>query len=122
MEKKRYVVKCMFQMTYYEPGGNPLSRVSWAERIFYLLASDPDHSYRLAEELALTYECDYTNPEGLLVCCRLYEISDSAELSADRIKNGTELYSNFFDASLEEMEAILRCQFGEKGAPPDTVS
>lgn len=122
MEKKRYIVKCMFQMTYYEPGGNPLPRVSWAERIFYLLANGLDHSYRLAEELALTYECDFTNHEGQLVCCRLYEISDSAELSSDRIKNGTELYTNFFDASPEEMEAILRCQFGEKGAPPDTVS
>ena len=121
MEKKRFVVKCMFQMTYYLPGGNPIPRMSWAERMFYLLADNLDQSYRLAEELALTYECDYTNPDGLLVCCRLHEISDSMELCTDRIKNGTELYTNFFDASPEELEAILRCQYGEKGAPPDTV-
>lgn len=121
MEKKRYVVKCMFQMTYYEMGGNQLPRVSWAERMFYILANDLDDSYRRAEEHALEYECDYANGDEL-VCCRLHEISDSMELTADRIKNGTELYTNFFDAAPDEMEAILRCMFGERGVAPDTVS
>ncbi len=122
MELKRYTVKCMFQMTYFEMGGKQLPHVSWAERIFYLRAKDLDHSYHLAEELALEYECDYTNAEQQLVCCRLYEISDSCEILCDRLQSGTELYTNFFEASQEEMESILRCQFGEKGPARDTVS
>jgi hypothetical protein len=121
MAKKRFVVKCLFQMTYYEMGGNPLSKVSWAERMFYILADNTDQSYRLAEELALEYECDYAQGD-VLVCCRLYEISDSMELTTDRIKNGTELYTNFFEATTEEMEAILRLQYGEKGPAADAVS
>ena len=121
MAKKRFVVKCLFQMTYYAMGGNPLPKVSWAERMFYILADNTDHSYRLAEELALEYECDYTHGD-CLICCRLYEISDSMELAAEHIKNGTELYTNFFEASTEEMEAILRCQYGEKGPPADSVN
>ena len=121
MQKKRFVVKCLYQMTYYEMGGNPLPHVSWAERMFYVLAENVDLSYRTAEELALEYECDYTQGD-VLVCCRLYEISDSMELTASTIKNGTELYTNFFEATTEEMEAILRLQYGEKGPVADTVS
>lgn len=122
MELKRYSVKCMFQTTYYAMGGRQLPRVSWVERMFYIRAADPEDSYRRAEELALEYECDYTNEEHQLVCCRLYEISDSCEILCDRMQSGTELYTNFFDASEEEVEALLRCQFGEKGAPTDSVS
>ena len=121
MQKKKFVVKCLYQMTYYEMGGNPSPRVSWAERMFYILAEDVDRSYRLAEELALEFECDYAQGD-ILVCCRLYEISDSMELTTDRIKNGTELYTNFFEATTEEMEAILRLQYGEKGPAADAVS
>lgn len=122
MEAKRYAVKCIFQMAYYEPGGNRLPRDSWVERIFYLRAKDLEQSYRLAEELALAYECDYTNEQQQLVCCRLYEISDSCEILCERLQNGTELYTNFFDASREEVEAMLHCQFGEKGSAIDPVS
>lgn len=114
MELKRFAVKCIFQLTYYEMGGNQLPRMSWAERILFIKAQDVEDSYRIAEDVSLEYECEYANPDGDYVCCRLYEISDSYELPWDRLKSGAELYSNYFDASTEEVEDLLRKQYGEK--------
>ncbi len=114
MELKRFIVKCMFQVSYYRPGGIRLDRSSWVERVFYLRAADTEASYRKAEELSYEYECDFTDRDGVYVCCRLYEITDSYELTEERLQDKTELYHNFFDASAEEVEWILRRQYGEK--------
>lgn len=122
MEQKQYVVKCLFRMTFYRMGGRQLERNSWAERIFLIRARDEEESYRLAEDLALEYECDYINSEHQLVSCRLYEISDSCELPTKQIGNGTELYTNFFDAPVEAVEAMLHLQYGERNVPEGTVS
>ncbi|MBQ0092252.1 MAG: DUF4288 domain-containing protein [Clostridiales bacterium] len=122
MDLKRFAVKCMFQLTYYEPGGAMLPRSSWAERILFIKAKDVEESYQIAEEISYEYECEYTNPEGLYVCCRLYELSDSCELSWDKLKTGGELYTNYFDATVEEVEEMLHKQYGDKAAPPDAVN
>lgn len=122
MELKRYAVKCLFQLTYYEPGGERLPRCSWAERVLFIKAKDAEDSYRIAEEISYEYECEYTNPEGLYVLCRLYEISDSCELYWDKLKNGGELYSNYFDAPVGDVEQMLHMQYGEKAPPADQAN
>ena len=122
MELKRFAVKCIFKLTYYEMGGKPLPKCSWAERILFIKAKDVDDSYRVADEISLEYECDYAGEHGEYVSCRLYEISDSCELFWDKLQSGGELYSNYFEASPEEVEEILHTQYGEKGPPVDPVN
>ncbi|MDE5715598.1 MAG: DUF4288 domain-containing protein [Anaeroplasmataceae bacterium] len=111
--KNMYAIKCLYQINVYnENEDKPVNSIpGWEERIIIIKAYSMDDADSKSEKYAKDYEQEYYNTENQIVKLRLYTILDIFAIFDTTSRDNIEVYSNFFDATIEEVEKMLDVEY-----------
>ena len=107
--KNMYAVKCLYQTKFYTMDNELIEDIipSWEERIILIKASCMEEADAKCEKYAKEYEGDYVNVDNQIFKTRLYAILAIFSTFDTNARTNIEVYSNMFDATVEEVEQML---------------
>ena len=107
-----YAIKCLYWSKFYKEDNTLIEEPPlWEERIILIKAESLDDADKKSEKIAKTYEYDYVNVYNENVKVRLYAVIDIFAVFDTNARTNIEVYSNYFDATVEEVEKMLQIEY-----------